>query len=162
FQKVRRATIPPFPLVSNSKAAAEPGRPKCGSPKEPPGSCQSASITIAWARCVVLILGRLPLHVIDYQNSNGSLLQLKLQSQLLTDGVGKRKCAIRIRRAAGLAGTLEAVLQNADCAKTQREIVGVGQTSFIQYGGVYVSVRLLRKLVRELRHRYVAAIKQSR
>ena len=72
-------------------------------------------------RCAISILGRLPLHVIDYQNRSGSLLQLQLQSQLLTDGVGKRKCPIRIRRATGLAGTLKAVLQNADCAKTQRE-----------------------------------------
>src|SRR5215831_13158885 len=118
---------------------------------------------MAQARCAVSILGRLPLHVIDYQNRSGSLLQLQLQSQLLTDSVGKRKCAIRIRRAAGagLAGTRKAVLQNADSAKTQREIVGVGQTSFIQNGGVYVSVRLLSKLLRELRHRHVAAVKQS-
>ena len=117
---------------------------------------------MARARCVVLILGRLPLHVIDYQNRSESLFQLQLQSQLLTDRVGKRKCAIRIRRAAGLAGTLKAVLHKADCAKTQREIVGVGQTSFIQHGGAYVSVHLLRKQVRELRHRDVAAVKQSR
>src|SRR5204863_8240352 len=109
----------------------------------------------------LLILGRLPLHVIDYQNRSGSLLQLQLQSQLLTDGVGKRKCANRISRAAALAGPLKAVLQNADCAKTQREIVGVGQTSFIQHGRVDVSVHLSRKLVRELRHRYVAAVKQA-
>src|SRR5215831_4772020 len=117
---------------------------------------------MAQAGCGVSILGRLPLHVIDYQNRSESLLQLQLQSQLLTDGVGKRKRAIGISRAARLAGTLKAVLQNADSAKTQREIVGVGQTSFIQHGGVYVSVHLLRKQVRELRHRYVAAVKQPR
>src|SRR5262249_7652421 len=113
------------------------------------------------AAAPVLILGRLPLHVIDYQNGSGSLLQLQLQSELLTDSVGKRERAIRIRRAAGLAGTRKAVLQNADSAKTQREIVGVGQTGFIQHGGVYVAAHLLRKQVRELRHRYVAAVKQS-
>src|SRR5690242_1366428 len=49
------------------------------------------------------ILGRLPLHAIDYQHRNGSLLQLQLQSQLLTNGIGKRDRAIWIRRAgAGL------------------------------------------------------------
>ncbi len=56
---------------------------------------------VYFAYLFISILGRLLLHVIDYQNGSGSLLQLQLQSQLLTDGIGKGKRAIRIRRAAG-------------------------------------------------------------
>ena len=40
------------------------------------------------------IFGRLLLHVIDYQNGSGSLLQLQLQSKLFLDGSEDRRSGI--------------------------------------------------------------------
>src|SRR5215471_5419663 len=114
-------------------------------------------------RLPVSMLGRLLLHVIDYQNGRRSLLQLQLQSQLLTDGVREGNRDISgIRPAAGLARTRKAVLQNAVSAKTQCEIVGAGQAGLIKHSRVYVSINPSWQLFGELRHRYVAAGKQPR
>jgi len=53
-----------------------------------------------------LILGRILLHVINYQDWSKSLLKRQFQPQLLANGVRKGQSTVRFRRGAGLCGSL--------------------------------------------------------